>query len=57
MPRRRLTPAARSGGLFGSVQIINVDSGGDYDADAVALERFNSVKFGIYSPRAPCCRS
>jgi hypothetical protein len=30
-----------TGGLFGSVQIINVMSGGDYDADAVALERFN----------------
>jgi hypothetical protein len=32
-----------TGGLFGAVQIINVDSGGDYDADAVALQRFNNL--------------
>ena len=33
-----------TGGLFGAVQIINVDSGGDYDADAVALANFNQTK-------------
>ncbi len=33
--------SSATGGLFGAVQLINVDSGGDYDADAVALERFN----------------
>src|SRR5271155_155999 len=37
-----------TGGLFGAVQIINVDSGGDYDADAVALQRFNTVSGGNY---------
>jgi hypothetical protein len=36
-----------TGGLFGGISMINVNSGGDYTADAVALERFN---FGpIYS--------
>jgi hypothetical protein len=39
--------ASATGGLFGGISMINVDSGGDYTADAVALERFN---FGpIYS--------
>jgi len=44
-----LDSRSATGGLFGSVQIINVDSGGDYDADAVALERFNSSLGGIYN--------
>jgi hypothetical protein len=30
-----------TGGLFGGMAIINVDSGGDYSFDAVALQRFN----------------
>ena len=30
-----------SGGLFGGISLINVDSGGDYTESAVALERFN----------------
>jgi len=42
-----LDATSATGGLFGGISIINVDSGGDYTADAVALERFN---FGpIYS--------
>lgn len=36
-----LDSASATGGLFGGVSIINVQSGGDYSADAVALERFN----------------
>ncbi|HEV2977419.1 MAG TPA: hypothetical protein VG425_07505 [Casimicrobiaceae bacterium] len=40
--------SSATGGLFGAVQIINVDSGGDYDADAVALQRFNTVDGGNY---------
>jgi hypothetical protein len=40
--------SSATGGLFGAVQIINVDSGGDYDADAVALQRFNTVPRGNY---------
>jgi hypothetical protein len=34
--------ASASGGLFGGMTLINVDSGTDYTEDAVALERFNA---------------
>ena len=38
-----------TGGLFGvCTAIINVDSGGDYDADPTALERFNPFPGPIY---------
>jgi hypothetical protein len=36
------TATSASGGLFGGMSLINVGSGDDYTADAVALQRFNA---------------
>jgi hypothetical protein len=46
--QRPFTARSASGGLFGGMSLINVGSGVDYTADAVALQRFNGGP--LYNP-------